>query len=123
MIYGVWGSSYLACWCLVSRGRGVAFWILNSIAADPLSCQGYCMSLELRPNCECCDRDLPPASDQAFICTFECTFCLSCASDKLGFVCPNCGGELLRRPIRPPERLVAHPASKVRVVRSTPCAP
>lgn len=37
--------------------------------------------LELRPNCECCDRDLPPESRDAVICTFECTFCASCASD------------------------------------------
>ena len=30
--------------------------------------------LELRPNCECCDKDLPPDSREAFICSFECTF-------------------------------------------------
>jgi len=47
--------------------------------------------LELRPNCECCDRDLPPDSPQARICTFECTFCAACAQDVLGGVCPNCG--------------------------------
>ena len=81
------------------------------------------MSLELRPNCECCDRDLPPDSREAYICTYECTWCLDCASNKLGFICANCGGELLRRPIRPAAKLVKDPASTVRVVRATPCVP
>jgi urease subunit beta len=54
--------------------------------------------LELRPNCECCDRDLPPESRDAVICTFECTFCTDCAETKLGGICPNCGGDLVRRP-------------------------
>jgi hypothetical protein len=79
------------------------------------------MALELRPNCECCDRDLPPAATDAFICTFECTFCADCASAKLQFVCPNCGGELVRRPVRPAAKLVKNPASTVRVLRSSPC--
>jgi uncharacterized protein len=55
--------------------------------------------LALRPSCECCDRDLPPASRETMICSFECTFCAAC-TDKLGGICPNCSGELLRRPIR-----------------------
>jgi hypothetical protein len=80
------------------------------------------MPLELRPNCECCDRDLPPESREAFICTFECTFCLECATRALRFVCPNCGGELVRRPVRPAAKLVKNPASRVRVHRETPCA-
>jgi hypothetical protein len=50
------------------------------------------MALELRPNCECCDRDLPPASTLARICTFECTFCADCVDNVLFNVCPNCGG-------------------------------
>ncbi|WP_414665156.1 DUF1272 domain-containing protein [Horticoccus sp. 23ND18S-11] len=79
------------------------------------------MSLELRPNCECCDVDLPPDSLEAYICTFECTYCLHCASGKLGFICANCGGELVRRPVRPAAKLLKNPASKVRVVRATPC--
>lgn len=79
------------------------------------------MALELRPNCECCDRDLPPESREAYICTFECTYCLDCASNKLGFVCANCGGELVRRPIRPSATLRDNPASTVRVVRTKPC--
>ena len=47
--------------------------------------------LELRPGCECCDRDLPPDSDQARVCSFECTFCRPCVTDTLQNVCPNCG--------------------------------
>jgi hypothetical protein len=78
------------------------------------------MSLELRPNCECCDRDLPPDSHEACICTFECTFCEPCAV-RMNFICLNCGGELVRRPIRPAAKLVRNPASTVRVHRDTPC--
>ena len=59
------------------------------------------MALELRPNCECCDRDLPPASTIARICTYECTFCADCVETILHNVCPNCGGGFERRPIRP----------------------
>jgi len=57
--------------------------------------------LELRPNCEHCDTDLPAAALTARICTFECTFCSDCATAVFGNVCPNCGGELLARPVRP----------------------
>jgi len=59
------------------------------------------MALELRPNCECCDRDLPPASTGARICTYECTFCADCVENVLFNVCPNCGGGFERRHIRP----------------------
>jgi hypothetical protein len=59
------------------------------------------MALELRPNCECCDRDLPPASTLARICSFECTFCADCVETVLKNVCPNCGGGFVPRPIRP----------------------
>lgn len=72
--------------------------------------------LELRPNCECCDRDLPADSGEALICTFECTFCRDCADNRLpGGRCPNCGGELVRRPVRPADRLARFPASTKRV--------
>lgn len=75
--------------------------------------------LELRPNCECCDRDLPADSGDAVICSFECTFCADCARDRLpGGRCPNCGGELVRRPVRPASRLQRHPASATRVVKA-----
>ena len=57
--------------------------------------------LELRPNCERCDRDLPPESAEARICSYECTFCADCAEGPLGNVCPNCGGGFERRPVRP----------------------
>lgn len=79
--------------------------------------------LELRPNCECCNRDLPPGATDARICSFECTFCAHCAETVLGGHCPNCGGELLPRPRRPAEKLVDAPASTRRVWPSTGCAP
>jgi hypothetical protein len=71
--------------------------------------------LELRPNCEYCDRDLAPDSAAARICSYECTFCVACAEGVLGGVCPNCGGGLVARPIRPVAMLARHPASRVRV--------
>ncbi|QMI05273.1 DUF1272 domain-containing protein [Citrobacter sp. RHB25-C09] len=70
--------------------------------------------LELRPNCECCDQDLPPESEKAFICSFECTFCIDCVTVQFNGKCPNCGGELVRRPIRPESALLRHPASTLR---------
>src|SRR3954469_25699639 len=59
------------------------------------------MALQLRPNCECCDKDLPPHSTEARICSYECTCCAVCVEDKLHNVCPNCGGGFVPRPIRP----------------------
>jgi hypothetical protein len=59
------------------------------------------MALALRPNCESCDADLPPASLQARICSYECTFCAACVQERLHNVCPNCGGGFTPRPIRP----------------------
>lgn len=59
------------------------------------------MALELRPNCQCCDRDLPPASTLARICSFECTYCADCVDTVLHNVCPSCGGGFAPRPIRP----------------------
>ena len=59
------------------------------------------MALELRPNCEFCDIDLPPNSLTARICTYECTFCVDCVENNLQNVCPNCGGGFVPRPIRP----------------------
>lgn len=78
--------------------------------------------LQLRPNCECCDRDLPNESTQARICTFECTFCAACADTRLNGCCPNCGGELLQRPRRPAGKLAAYPASTARVHKPSGCA-
>jgi hypothetical protein len=77
--------------------------------------------LELRPNCECCDKDLPPAASDARICSYECTFCAECAEGVLHNVCPNCGGGFAPRPIRPVNAwrpgvcLARHPASSKRV--------
>ncbi|BBP99452.1 DUF1272 domain-containing protein [Caballeronia cordobensis] len=71
--------------------------------------------LQLRPGCECCDKDLPPDSTDALICSFECTFCRDCADRLLKGVCPNCGGELVARPRRPAGKLAKFPASTERV--------
>lgn len=75
--------------------------------------------LELRPNCECCDRDLPVDSPEARICTFECTFCADCVAGPLGGLCPNCGGNFVPRPVRPAGKLARFPASTKRVLRET----
>jgi uncharacterized protein len=77
--------------------------------------------LELRPGCECCDRDLPPESAEARICSFECTFCADCAEGVLGGRCPNCNGELVRRPVRPADMLARFPASTVRKLKVGGC--
>jgi hypothetical protein len=77
--------------------------------------------LQLRPSCECCDRDLPPDSKEARICSFECTFCVSCAEEKLAGACPNCGGELVLRPRRPAAKLLKYPASTERIVKNSGC--
>jgi len=78
--------------------------------------------LQLRPNCECCDRDLPPDATEARICSYECTFCAHCVETVLFNVCPNCGGGFAPRPIRPSvarrpsgASLGKHPASTQRV--------
>ena len=77
--------------------------------------------LLLKPNCECCDVDLPPESKDALMCSFECTFCVSCAETILKGVCPNCGGELVRRPRRPAIKLEKFPASTERIYKPEGC--
>jgi hypothetical protein len=77
--------------------------------------------LQLRPNCECCDKDLPPDSTEALICSFECTFCASCVATVLKGTCPNCGGELVARPRRPVDKLVKYPPSTQRVLKPQGC--
>ena len=57
--------------------------------------------LTLKPNCEWCDKSLPAKSKEAMICSYECTFCTSCVTEVFHNVCPNCGGGLCPRPIRP----------------------
>lgn len=77
--------------------------------------------LALRPNCEWCDKDLPPDAPEARICTYECTFCADCVENALKNVCPNCGGGFAPRPIRPKTAwrdgvsLAHQPASTTRV--------
>jgi hypothetical protein len=77
--------------------------------------------LELRPNCECCNTDLPPDA-AAMICSFECTFCRDCGEGILKGICPNCGGGLVARPIRPASKLGKYPASTKRVFKAEGCA-
>ena len=67
--------------------------------------------LELRPSCEHCNKALPPASTEARICSYECTFCAACVESVLHNVCPNCGGGFVPRPIRPAANLGRHPAA------------
>ncbi len=56
--------------------------------------------LEMKPNCESCNAELLPDSREAFICSYECTWCADCTNGKLAGTCPNCGGELRARPPR-----------------------
>lgn len=80
--------------------------------------------LKLKPNCEYCDKDLPPQAQDARICSYECTFCAACVKDLLLNVCPNCGGGFAPRPIRPAVArrdgvgLAFQPASEQRVLLS-----
>jgi hypothetical protein len=77
--------------------------------------------LQLCPNCGCCDRDLPPEPPKAMMCSFECTFCKTCAETVLRGICPNCGGELMRRPVRPATALDKYPASTKQIVKKGGC--
>jgi len=74
--------------------------------------------LKLKPNCECCGLDLAPDSSAARICTFEYTFCNDCAENNFQNNCPNCGGDLVRRPIRPSTLLHKYPASTERFINN-----
>jgi hypothetical protein len=78
--------------------------------------------LQIRPNCECCDVDLPPNSSNAMICSFECTYCRECVENKLRGVCPNCGGEFAKRPVRPARALAKFPASSERIHKPDACS-
>ncbi|WOI38551.1 DUF1272 domain-containing protein [Alteromonas sp. CI.11.F.A3] len=78
--------------------------------------------LILKPNCECCNASLPANSSKAYICTYECTFCEDCLTGILQGICPNCGGDLQKRPIRPEKAyrpglgLQYHSASTQRII-------
>ena len=78
--------------------------------------------LVLRPNCECCNKDLPPQSTEAMICSFECTYCQDCAQTKLGGICPNCEGRLVMRPIRPMDKLQEYRAPTERIYNPQACS-
>ena len=65
--------------------------------------------LEIRLNCENCDKSLPNHSSEAMICTYECTYCKDCVENVLKNVCPNCGGGFEKRPTRPKSQLAKHP--------------
>jgi hypothetical protein len=77
--------------------------------------------LDMRPNCECCDKDLPPSATDAMMCSFECTYCTECAQGVLAGKCPNCDGELVARPRRPDPMLAKYPASAKRVLKEGGC--
>ena len=70
------------------------------------------------PTASAATKTWPPEAADALICTFECTFCTDCAANRLpGGRCPNCGGELVRRPVRPAPMLAKYPASTKRVTK------
>jgi len=73
--------------------------------------------LQLRPNCEHCNKDLPPNSTSAKICSYECTFCTECAEVSLKNVCPNCGGGFHSRPVKPKDQLDKNPPSDERIIK------
>ncbi|MDN3020123.1 DUF1272 domain-containing protein [Paenibacillus sp. BSR1-1] len=57
------------------------------------------MALEMRSTCERCHSSIGEDTI-AYICVYECTFCSPCR-EEMNHVCPNCGGELVRRPKKP----------------------
>lgn len=71
--------------------------------------------LQLRPTCENCNKSLPPESIEAYICSYECTFCTACVENILHNVCPNCGGGFQQRPVRPKGELMQNPSSTKKV--------
>ena len=73
--------------------------------------------LEIRTNCENCDKSLPNESPEAMICTYECTFCRECVETVLQNVCPNCGGGFEKRPTRPKDGLAKHPSRRDKVLK------
>ena len=67
--------------------------------------------LDNRPTCEHCNKNLPNTSTEAMICTFECTYCKTCALEIFENVCPTCAGNFVERPIRPSKMIDKYPAS------------
>lgn len=73
--------------------------------------------LEIKPNCEHCNKDLPNTSTEAMICSFECTYCITCALEIFKNVCPSCSGNFVQRPIRPSKMIKKYQASKKRIFK------
>jgi len=73
--------------------------------------------LDIRPNCEHCNKDLPNTSIEAMICSFECTYCKTCALEVFKNVCPSCSGNFTVRPIRTSALVKKHPASTKRILK------
>ena len=73
--------------------------------------------LIMKPNCECCDRDLQADRAGAMVCSFECTFCVECVDQRLGRRCPNCGGTFAERPTRARTLWEKYPPSTERVTK------
>jgi len=73
--------------------------------------------LEIRPNCEHCNKELPYNSTEAMVCSFECTYCKDCATTIFKNVCPSCGGNFVSRPIRPKKMLEKYPASTTEIFK------
>ena len=73
--------------------------------------------LEIRPNCEHCNKDLPNTSSEAMICTFECTYCKTCALEIFKNVCPSCSGNFVERPIRRKKMVKKYPVSETRIYK------
>lgn len=73
--------------------------------------------LEIRSNCEHCGTDLPNTSTEAMICSFECTYCKTCALEIFKNVCPSCSGNFVERPIRPQKMIEKYPASSKKVFK------
>lgn len=73
--------------------------------------------LEIRLHCENCNKNLPNESNEAMICSYECTFCKGCVDDILENVCPNCGGGFEKRPTRPKDDLIKNPARKDKILK------
>ena len=73
--------------------------------------------LQIRPICEHCNKALPNNSTEAMICSFECTYCKTCAIEIFKNVCPSCSGNFVERPIRPSKMLEKYPASTIKIFK------
>ncbi|WP_334059028.1 DUF1272 domain-containing protein [Polaribacter sp. P097] len=73
--------------------------------------------LQIRPTCEHCNKALPNHSTEAMVCSFECTYCKTCAIEIFKNVCPSCSGNFVERPIRPSKMLEKYPASTIEIFK------